>query len=108
MVLVALGVGIAVGAHGAGGVRLSYSSLSPDGRERLDVYHASRWRALLTPGADMPGFVRLVRLAGDETLGTSPTFELSGGGRVIWSREQVQLGSSASFDRTTGTWSVED
>lgn len=101
-------VGIAIGAYAAAGATLSFSRLSPDGRERLDFYHASRWQALRMGNADMPGFVRLVRLAGDETLGTSPSFELSGSGEVMWEGERVHVGSTATFDRRTHQWTMDE
>lgn len=98
--------GIVLGAYFAGGATLSFSHLSPDGRERVDFYSATRWQALWI-SADMPGFVRLVRLAGDETLGTSPPFEMSGSGEVFWDDRGVHVGSTATFDKRTRRWTMD-
>lgn len=98
--------GILLGSYFASGATLSFSHPSPDGRERLDFYNATHWQALWI-NADMPGFVRLVRVAGDETLGTSPPFEMSGSGEVTWDADGVHVGASANFDRRTGRWSMD-
>ena len=107
VVALAIGVGLAVGVYLAGGATLSNSNSSPDRRERLDFYHATRWQELWI-SADSPGFVRLVRLAGDETLSTSPPFEMSGSGEVSWDERGVHVGSTASFDRRTGRWTMDE
>lgn len=106
VVLLSISSGIALGVYLAGGATLSTSDQSPDGQERLDFYHATRWQALWI-NADSPGFVRLVRVAGDETLGTSPPFEMSGSGEVTWDADGVHVGASANFDRRTGRWSTD-
>ncbi|WP_419809896.1 hypothetical protein [Sphingomonas sp.] len=106
--VMSLSAGIAIGAYFAGGATLTHSEVSPDGSERLDYYNATRWQALrMTGRADAPGFVRLVQLAGEETLGTSPPFETSGSGEVTWDKERVSVGSTASFDRRTGRWTMD-
>lgn len=104
---VCLSSGVAIGRYSSEGASLSFSEPSPDGRERLDFYHATHWQAFRTRNADMPGFVRLVRLAGDETLGTSPPFEMSGSGQVTWDGERVNVGSTATFDRRTRRWTMD-
>ena len=74
----------------------------------IEFYGANRWRSLLAPGAEMLGHVRLTRIAGGETLGTSAAFDLQDNAEVFWERGTVQVGMAATFDRRTGRWSVED
>ena len=57
--------------------------------------------------ADMLGFVRLVRVAGNEELGTSEAFELSGSDPAFWDRGVAQVGTSAVFNRASGRWSTQ-
>ena len=107
-ILGSFGTGVATGGHLSGGERLMWTEASPDRRERIEFYGANRWRSLLAPGAEMLGHVRLTRIAGGETLGTSAAFDLQDNAEVFWERGTVQVGMAATFDRRTGRWSVED
>jgi hypothetical protein len=100
-------LGVALGAYWSADDGLLLSHASPDGRMRLDYYHPPRWRALVDPNADMPGYARLVADAGNYVSPPSPTLELSGSGPIIWTRTGVQIGAAAGFDRRTGRWSVQ-
>lgn len=85
-----------------------YSKVSPDGAERIDFYHPTRWQSWFHTDEDMPASVTLTRLAGEETLGASGVFNLAGGAEVFWDKATVQIGSSAVFDRDTGKWTIVD
>jgi hypothetical protein len=78
---------------------------SPDGRFTLEFRSASRWQRWTHGGADMPGYVRL-RERGGETV-SSPVFEMSGSGPVFWTKDGVQVGTSAIYHREQRRWSVD-
>lgn len=101
------GAGISVGVYQEGGAATPFFQLSPDGKERVDLHHATRWQAHRMPNADSPGFIRLARLAGDEPLGTPAPSEMSGSGKVTWDETGVHVGSTATFDKRTGRWMMD-
>lgn len=105
--LLLFAAGVALGIYSSGGSTLLFSVSSPDKAERLDFYSATRWQSLGHGNADMLGFVRLVRVAGNEELGTTEAFELSGSGPAFWDRGVVQVGTSAVFNRASGRWSTQ-
>lgn len=90
-----------------GGSTLIATQRSPDGREQVQLYSATRWQAMWQPNADLLGFATLSRVADGRTVATSSAFEMSGEGEVFWTKDGVQVGSSAVFDRATGRWSVQ-
>ena len=92
--------------YGSGGAYRFDSARSPDGREAVDFYAATRLQRWLHPGGDLIGYVGLRRLSDDATLATSESFELTGEHLVMWDRTQVQVGSSAVYDRAQRRWSV--
>jgi hypothetical protein len=107
LVLLAFGVGIAAGAYLTGGEQLSQVRLSPDGRERLELYYPDRWHRFLNPNGDLYVFARVTRVPEEQLLGTSPPFEMSGAGPVEWTRSGVEVGTAATWDRATGRWAVD-
>lgn len=99
------GVGAWVTAWALGGSTLISVQMSPDRRERVELYAASRWQGLVSPEADLLGYARLTDAQG-RTEGESGAFELSGHSEVIWGPDVVQVSSSAVFDRVTRRWTV--
>jgi hypothetical protein len=99
--------GVPVGLHWGGGDTLADVEVSPDGRERLEIYRPTRWQRLLGYDAHDYAVARLSRAADGEMLGTSGPFYLDGAGPVTWGTGVVSLGSAARYDRSTGRWTTE-
>lgn len=97
----------AIGSYLRGGSALLHVEASPDGLERLEVYQPTRWQRLLGGHHDHDDvYARLTRAADDKVLGTSPIFYLNGAGELSWTRDRVDIGVAASFDRRTRSWDV--
>jgi hypothetical protein len=96
-----------LGLHWGGGATLVSAELSPDGRERLELYRPTRWQRLTGAGEHDYAVARLSRTADGAALATSDPFYLDGAGRTRWGPDRVDVGAAASFDRGTSSWSVE-
>lgn len=98
-------VALPIGAQLGGGERLLYATPSPNGLERVEFYAPPRGRAWLAPDFDLAGTLRLVRVNDAESLSEdSAVVELSEAGEVYWSKDSVQLGTTAVLDRRTRRW----
>lgn len=99
------GLGVAAGVYLQGGSTLIAVDQSPDRRERVELYSATRWQTLREPEADLLGYAKLVD-AGGVTLGVSGAFELSGHSEIVWRADRVQVATSAIYDRASRRWTV--
>lgn len=98
-------VAFLLGVWAGGGERLLYVAVSPDGRERVEVYTPTRLQRWVEQRKDLPGVLRLVHVSDAGPVGSdSEVIELSGAGSAIWSETTVQLGTTAVFDRKSGRW----
>lgn len=97
-------VAVSATRYFAGGGRLAYETPSPDGRSRLEFRIANRWQQWTSPSADMLGYVDL-HLA-DGSVVSSPLFDMSGSGPVLWTSGGVQVGTAAVYDPVRRRWSV--
>ncbi len=92
----------------ASGMLLISTKVSPDGRERVELYSPPHWQTLGWTRFDLPGVARVTRLADGASLGTSDVFELSGsGGDVYFDTDVVQVSTIAVYRRSTGKWEIE-
>lgn len=105
-ILLGAALAVPLAVYETGGASLINTAPSPDGQERVEFYTPTRWQALTAPRYDMPAWVRLVRIRNSAPLGDSALFDLSGEGQAIWSSNIVQIGSSASYNRTTRRWTI--
>lgn len=104
--LAVLAAAIALWVYAVGGAQRFSAVRSPDGREAVDFYSATRWQRWQHPGADLLGSVALRRVSDDTELARSRAFELSGERLVLWDKTQVQVGSSAVYRRAEKRWTV--
>jgi hypothetical protein len=82
-------------------------TLSPDGRERLELYQPARWQRLLGKGDDEYAFARISDAASGDRLTTSPVFYFQGAGPTRWTPQGVEIGMAAKFERRSGQWTIE-
>lgn len=88
----------------AGGWNLEMSVPSPDGRYRLDFYHARRWqRFAYRPWYDEPGFARVTKRGDTRALGTSDVIDLADT-PVFWSKDGVLVSTKAEFSFLARRW----
>lgn len=91
-------------AYGTGGWNYAYSSVSPDGRYRVDLYMANRWQwATHILSYEEPGFARLTRTRDNSLLGTSNVITLMDS-RVQWLPDEVVVGSQTFYKLPKGHW----
>ena len=104
-VLIALLLAVAGYVYGTGGAERFGVQRSPDGKEAIEFYTATRWQKLSGPSGDLVGTVAL-RPGDNAPIARSAPFAMSGEGEVFWGAAQVQIGTSARFDRQTGRWEL--
>lgn len=105
-----LGVALALplGFYLASGERLISATVSPDGRERLELYQPSHWQRTVLGYVDHDyAFARVSDAASGDRLSTSPVFYLQGAGPTQWTPQGVQIGMAARYDKRTQRWTVE-
>lgn len=91
-------------AYGSSGWNYAYSSASPDGQYRVDLYTANRlqWAThILT--YEEPGFARLSRTSDNALIDTSGVITLMDS-RVRWLPDEVVVGSQTFHKLPEGSW----
>ena len=87
-----------------GGWNLQTSSVSPDGRYRVDLYSGTRWqRAVYQVWFEDPGFARLTRASDGRSLATSKVIDLSDS-PVRWVPEGALVSTQTEFHYARGQW----
>ena len=105
--LLGLAVAFPLGLKLGGTGRLISVETSPDGKERLELYRPGPLQQLLGYGGDDYAVARLSSIAEASSGAASAPFYDEGAGSTHWSREAVDVGTAARFDRATGRWSVQ-
>lgn len=104
--LAGAGLALPLGVYLAKSGELMSVAVSPDGRERLELYHVARWQQLSGYADRDDAVARIADVATGDTLTTSPVLYTSGMGSVTWRRTGVDIGMAASWDRASGRWQV--
>lgn len=90
--------------YATSGWNLDYSSTSPEGKYRVDVYMANRWQWATHIGQfEEPGFARLSRTADNQLIDTSGVITLMDS-RVTWQSDKVAVGTQTLHDLPAGRW----
>ncbi len=100
-------VALPIGRHYGGSGRLVQVEVSPDKQERLELYRPDLWQQRLGYDNGDYAVARLSNAADGTTTATSDPFVYDGAGSTLWSRQTVDVGTAARFERATGRWSVE-
>lgn len=96
--------GVSAYAYGSGGWNYAYSSASPDGQYRVDLYTANRWQwATHIISYEEPGFARLTRARDNALIGTSGVITLMDS-KVQWLPGEVVVGSQTVHKLPAGSW----
>lgn len=91
-------------AYSSSGWNYLDSSVSPDGRYRVDLYTANRWQWLTHISAyEEPGFARLSRTSDNRLLSTSRVITLMDS-NVTWLPDVVVVGTQTRHKLPEGKW----
>lgn len=96
-----------IGLHYGGNGRLIQVEMSPDGQDRLELYRPDRLQQRLGYDDGDYAVARLANIADGTTTITSDPFLYDGAGSTRWSKQTVDVGTAARFERATGRWSVQ-
>ncbi|WP_419809084.1 hypothetical protein [Sphingomonas sp.] len=90
--------------YSCGGWNYSHSSVSPDGKYRVDLYTANRWQWMThILSYEEPGFARLSRTSDNRMIDTSGVITLMDS-NVTWLPDVVVVGTQTRHKLPEGRW----
>lgn len=102
--LIAASLPLAIYVYSSSGWNYAFSSVSPDGRYRVDLYTANRWQWVThIISWEEPGFARLTRTTDNKSLGTSQVITLVDS-NVTWLPDVVVVGTQTDHKLPDGDW----
>lgn len=102
--LIAATIATILYAFASSGWNYAFSSVSPNGQYRVDLYTANRWQwATHILSYEEPGFARLSRVSDNRPISTSGVITLLDS-NVTWLPDVVVVGTQTRHPLPQGKW----